>query len=110
MQESSFEWHEGSNGYAPFVRYMLDMVVGAYREFAVPVDLLINRGFSKPDRVREIIRLTTGKITKAEIMVQCPDVSQTTVQRALNDLLKGNEIIKIGGGRYTSYIWNRENE
>ena len=110
LQESSFEWHEGSNDYAPFVRYMLGMVVGAYREFSARVELLTNRGFSKPDRVREIIRLSTGKITKAEIMAQCPDVSQTTVQRALNDLLKSNEIIKIGGGRYTSYIWNRENE
>ena len=110
LQECSSDWHEGINDYAPFVRYMLGMVVGAYREFASRVELLTNRGFSKPDRVREIIRLSTGKITKAEIMDQCPDVSQTTVQRALNDLLKNNEIIKIGGGRYTSYICNWENE
>lgn len=31
-------------------------------------------------------------------------------QRTLNKLVKNNEIIKIGGGRYTSYIWNREND
>ena len=49
-----------------------------------------------------------GKITKAEIMAQCPDISQTTIQRALNDLVKSGEVIKIGGGRYTSYTWNRE--
>ena len=110
LYESSFGWHEGANDYAPFVRYMLGMVVGAYREFASRVELLTNRSFSKPDRVRETIRLSTGRITKTEIMARCPDVSQTTVQRALNDLLKGNEIIKIGGGRYTSYIWNSENE
>ena len=41
-------------------------------------------------------------------MQQCPDVSQTTIQRALNDLTKSGEVIKIGGGRYTSYTWNRE--
>ena len=41
-------------------------------------------------------------------MEQCPGISQTTVQRALNELLKKEEIIKIGGGRYTSYVWNRE--
>ena len=29
-----------------------------------------------------------------------------TVQRTLGDLLKNGEITKIGGGRYTSYIWN----
>lgn len=33
-----------------------------------------------------------------------------TVQRALNSLLKSGQIIKLGGGRYTSYIWNREND
>ena len=29
-------------------------------------------------------------------------------KRALNDLTKSGEVIKIGGGRYTSYTWNRE--
>ena len=41
-------------------------------------------------------------------MKKCPDISQVTVQRALNDLVKNGDIIKIGGGRYTSYVWNRE--
>ena len=65
---------------------------------------------SKPDRIREIIKDTLGKITKTEIMQKCPDISQVTVQRTLNDLIKNGDIIKIGGGRYTSYIWNREKE
>lgn len=26
------------------------------------------------------------------------------------DLLKRGDIIKISGGRYTNYIWNREND
>jgi Fic family protein len=43
-------------------------------------------------------------------MEQCPDISQITVQRALNELLKREEILKIGGGRYTSYVWNGEKE
>ena len=47
---------------------------------------------------------------KTEIMQKCPDISQVTVQRTLNDLVNSGEILKIGGGRYTSYIWNRENE
>jgi DNA-binding HxlR family transcriptional regulator len=55
----------------------------------------------------EIIHDHLGKITKAEIMQECPDISQTTIQRALNDLVKSGEVLKIGG-RYTSYTWNRE--
>ena len=110
LQECSCDWHEEKNDYAPFVRYMLGMILGAYREFSSRVELLTNRGFSKPDRVREIVRESLGKITKAQIMEKCPDISQTTVERGLSEMLKNNEIIKIGGGRYTSYIWNRENE
>ncbi len=110
LQESSTGWHEGTNDYLPFVRYMLGVVSAAYREFASRVDILITKGLSKPERVREIVRNTTGKITKTQIMRQCPDISQKTVERALAEMLEHNEVIKIGGGRYTSYTWNWEKE
>jgi Fic family protein len=110
LQESSTGWHEGTNDPLPFVRYMLGVVIAAYREFASRVDILITRRLSKPDRVREIIRNTTGRITKTQIMRQCPDISQKTVERALAEMLKNEEIIKISGGRYTSYTWNWEKE
>mgnify|MGYP004463670643 FL=1 len=110
LQESSWEWHEGRNDYAPFVKYMLGIIVAAYREFADRVEILTDKTISKSDRIGEIIRSSYGRITKAEIAAQCPEISQTTIQRTLNELLKNNQIIKIGGGRYTSYVWNRENE
>ena len=110
LQDSSAGWHEGENDYLPFVRYLLGVIVAAYRDFADRVDVLITRGLSKPNRVRELIRTTTGRITKAEIMRQCPDISQKTVERALKELMDSGEIIKIGGGRYTTYIWNWERE
>ena len=110
LQDSSTGWHEGTNDYLPFVRYMLGIVIAAYREFASRVDVLITRGLSKPGRVREIIRSTTGQITKTQIMKQCPDISQKTIERALKELIDSGEIIKIGGGRYTSYTWNWEKE
>lgn len=110
LQESSAGWHEGENDYLPFVRYMLGIVIAAYREFASRVDILITKGLSKPERVREFIKNTTGRITKTQIMRQCPDISQKTVERALAELQKNGDIIKIGGGRYTSYIWNWDEE
>ena len=110
LQESSYDWHEGANDYTPFVRYMLGIIIAAYREFENRANLLINSEISKPDRVREIIKNTIGPITKSEIMKECPDISQVTVQRSLNDLLKSEQIIKIGGGRYTKYVWNHDKE
>jgi Fic family protein len=108
LQQSSAGWHENENDYAPFVRYLLGTIVAAYREFSSRVQLLVTSGMSKPDRIRELIRDTLGKITKREIMEKFPDISQATVQRTLIELQKSNEIIKLSGGRYTAYIWNRE--
>ena len=108
LQESSQGWHEEENDYIPFVRYILGVILAAYREFSDRARILMNPQIDKPNRVRELIREHLGKITKAEIMEKCPDISQTTVQRALNELVKGGEVIKIGGGRYTAYTWNRE--
>jgi len=110
LQESSYEWHEGTNDYLPFVRYMLGVIAAAYREFSSRVKLLSTGGFTKAERIRELIKDHLGKITKAELMELCPDISQATVQRTLAELLANGEITKIGGGRYTSYIWNGEDK
>ena len=89
---------------------MLGVILAAYREFADRAEIMLEAGNSKFGRIRRIIRGTTGRITKTEIMAQCPDISQITVQRALKELLDSGDIIKIGGGRYTSYTWNWEKE
>lgn len=49
---------------------------------------LIESGMSKPERIREVIRKHIGKITKSQIIEKCPDVSETTIQRTLSNLLK----------------------
>ena len=110
LQKSSDGWHENNNDYAPFVKYMLSIILAAHREFASRVQIMIERKLSKFERVEKIIEDTLGKVTKRDILEKCPDISETTVQRALADLLKKNKIIKISGGRYMSYIWNREDE
>ena len=110
LQASSYEWHENKNDYDPFVEYYLGVVIAAYKEFSGRVQTLIESGMSKPERIREVIRKHIGKITKSQIMEKCPDISDTTVQRTLTELLKKNEIIKLSGGRYTSYIWTEEKE
>lgn len=110
LQESSLNWHEGTNDYKPFVEYTLGIVLNAYREFSERVNVLITKDLSKPDRIREVIKSKVGKITKKEIIEACPDISKTTIERTLVSLQNSNEIIKLGGGRYTSYIWNREDE
>jgi len=110
LQESSFDWHDEKNEYEPFVSYMLGVIVAAYRDFSSRVQVLSASELSKPERIREVIKSNLGKLTKAEIMEKCPDISLVTVQRTLAELQKNGEIIKIGGGRSTAYTWNQEKE
>ena len=110
LNESSAGWSTGDNTVLPFVRYLLIIVLTAYNTFFEQAEVLTAKGVSKPNRVREMIRKTSGQVTKAQIMKKCTDISQKTVERALKEMLDQGDIIKIGGGRYTSYVWNWEDD
>ena len=110
LRQSSYHWVEEKNDDIPFVRYILEIIAAAYRDLFSTARQLDANGISKQERVRMFVRGTPGQITRAQIMEKCPNISQVTVERALTDMVKKREILKIGGGRYTSYIWNREKE
>lgn len=92
-----------------FVQYLLKILKAAYEEFFERV-----RGYeaecSKPEQIRELIKNTSSTVTKSAILQSCPGVSLVTVQRTLNELVKSGAIEKIGGGRYTQYIWKEKEE
>ncbi len=108
LKQSSVGWHEENNNYAPFIKYYLGTILSAYKEFANRVETIGNQGLTKAERIRYIFSNKVGKVTKAEIATLCPDISITTIEKALSDLLKEEYIIKVGGGRSTAYIRNHE--
>ena len=104
LQASSTGWHENENSYEPFVKYYLGIMLKAYNEFENRVEHLKNRTLSKPERIKTMIDQKVGKITKKEIMEAHPDISKTTVERTLADLVKSEYIVKIGSGPATGYV------
>jgi len=106
LEASSNDWHENKNDYAPFIKYYLGVVLGAYREFSSRMETLRNQGLSKTERVRYVFETKVGKISKSDIAKLCPDISITTIEKALAELVIRNYISKIGGGRSTAYIKN----
>ena len=104
LQESSYNWHESENKYLPFLHYYLGITIKAYREFQDRVEHLQYRNLSKSERIKAVFDKKIGKIAKSQIISFCPDISQTTIERTLNDLLKSGYIDKIGQGKSTSYI------
>ena len=59
------------------------------------------------ERVHQFIENKLGQVTKKAIMDACPDISATTIEKALGELVKDGTIIKIGNERGTGYIYNR---
>ena len=105
LAESSQNWHEGTNDYAPFVRYLLGVIVAAYRAFDDRLKLLKNSGNSKSARIRELIHAHVGKITKSEIItsgqlvLKCPTFNfRTTCPK-----VPGIQLPPNMGGSYSAF-------
>ena len=109
--KSSEGFNEDKNNYTYFVRYLLGVIIKAYKDFLDEAKVLTNKEIKKVKKVEEVIKESLRPITKTEIYDTIKTrvrINQVTVQRALAELLESNKIIKIGGGRYTSYVWNND--
>lgn len=104
LQRSSKGWHENTNDYKPFVKYYLGVILGAYRDFSSRVETLRNQGLTKAERVRHVFDTKLGRISKSDILKLNPDISVTTIEKALGELIKEGYIEKVGGGRSTAYV------
>lgn len=105
LQQSSAGWNEGNNDYAPFTRYTLGVVLAAYKDFESRIEGVIGAGMNKPERIEKVLVKSIGKVMKADIVRECPDISLTTIERTLHDLLTQGKIEKVGAGRSTGYVW-----
>ena len=103
LQSSSIEWHNNQSDYTSFVRYYLGVLLKGYNEFQDRIEHLKYRKISKADRVKAVFEKRLGIIKKSDIATLCPDISETTIERTLKELLKAGFIEKVGNGRATGY-------
>jgi Fic family protein len=54
--------------------------------------------------VKSVFDKKLGIVRKSDILILCPDISQTTIERTLNELLESGYIEKVGKGRSTGYV------
>lgn len=106
LEKSYINWHNNKNDYSYFVEYYLGIILNAYKEFDSRINVIENKKINSYDRIINIFKNNIIPIDKAFIINKCPDLSEITIERTLNKLLKENKIIKISGGRYTKYKWN----
>lgn len=104
LQDSSFNWYEGTNDYRSFVRYYLGTLLKAYREFEVRVEHIFATKINKSERIKCLFEQNYRKLSKRDIIALCPDISEAMIEKTLKTLLDNGFITKVGTARNTAYI------
>lgn len=99
LKQSSQGWHEGKHDLYPWLEYMLGVIVAAYKEFESRVGLVTTAKGSKNERIEDAIRHFISDFSKADIRKVCPDVSESTINRALDKMKKEGFIEPLSTGR-----------
>lgn len=107
LQKSGIGWHEEEEDATPFVKYMLGILIAAYRDFEDRVDIFGEKT-SAIDRVTATVGQKLGKFTKSEILESTPELSASSVEAALKRLADEGLIVKHGKGPSTFYTRNEQ--
>ena len=102
LSKTDIGWHENNNDPTPFIKYLLKILLSAYREFEERM-LLIKVKQPAYDYVKETIKSIIGKFTKVELLEKCPSIKKSTLEAALKKLVEEGYIQKSGVGKSTYY-------
>lgn len=104
---SDVDWRGEENDITPFVKYLLGIVLAAYRDFEDRVALLDRsdgrRASSALDLVKAAVANTLGKFTKNDILQRVPSLGKSSVEYALKTLVDNGFIVRSGNGKATFY-------
>ena len=103
LRASQNGWHEGTEDPVPFIKYMLGIIIAAYRDLGDRF-ALVEGAPSALETVRKAAANRIGRFTKQDIMEQCPALSVSSVEGALRKMIAAGEIAREGKGRSTCYV------
>lgn len=98
-------WHDGTNDYASFIKYLLGIVLNCYRDFERRLGS-VDRKSSSYEIVRKVVEDSLGVFSKAQILELCPSIGSSSVEAALKRLKEEGLILSQGSGRSTTYVRN----
>ncbi len=109
INKSQISWCSNKNDYSPFIIFHFQMLYRCYGEMNKRLGELLNsKKISKKTRIEKTVLNSITPISKKEIQDNLPDVSSTTIEKVLSDLLKDNKIKKIGTYKNARYISNED--
>lgn len=99
-------WHEGKEEPTPFIKYLLGIILAAYREFEDRV-ALVGEKLPALEIVRRAAYGKVGKLTKSQLMELCPTLSKSSVEAAIKKLVAEGVLTMHGKGPGTFYTRNK---
>lgn len=106
LAQADQNWHTGENDPKPFIKYMLGIILGCYRDFEERLTLAERSGYKSTsyDIVRKYVMDRIGTFTKQNTLEGCPSLGSSSVEAALKKLVQEGIIHRLGSGRKTHYI------
>ena len=102
LRQSQTGWHEGKEDPVPFIKYLLGIVIAAYRDFEDRFSLIETK-LPAEETVRRATLQKIGRFTKQDIHELCPSLSISSVESALRKLVAAGELKREGTGKNTCY-------
>lgn len=103
LEDCQAGWHENKENVTPFVKYMLRIILAAYRDFEERVELVSEKLPAK-EMVRRAVYSKMGKLSKSDITELCPSIGVKSVELAIKQLVEEGVLLKMGSGRATFYV------
>ncbi|MCD8006979.1 MAG: Fic family protein [Oscillospiraceae bacterium] len=105
LEQSGIGWHEGKNDSTPFIKYILGIILSAYRDFESRVSL-VEKKLPAIELVRNATNEKIGKFTKSEIMELVPILKSSSIESSLKKLVEEGYLTRHGKGKGTFYTRN----
>ena len=102
LRQAQEGWHEGTEDAVPFIKYLLGIILSAYRDFEERFSLVEQK---KPalETVRQVTLSKIGRFSKQDIRELCPALSVSSIEGALRKLVASGELKREGNGKNTCY-------
>jgi len=104
LRKSSENWETNANDYWPFVENFIFTLLICYKELDKRFALINSKKISKRERIEQTILNSLLPLGKKEINYILPDISPSTIELVVSQMLKQGKIKKLGTFKDAKYI------
>ena len=103
LNQSQHGWHEGTEEAVPFIKYILSIILAAYKDFEDRFSI-VEEKLPAIEMVRKATQNKIGRFTKQDIKELCPSLSISSIESALRQMVNTGELKREGTGKSTCYF------